>query len=81
VRRAATKRAEPKRSTHSVRPGSSRHDDRRTGARTAIEALLDESVALKRVGILGYGATARAILAALQENDAYTFVWDATIGA
>ncbi|MGC1382033.1 MAG: hypothetical protein WA814_13545 [Candidatus Baltobacteraceae bacterium] len=45
------------------------------GARTAIEALLDEPVALKRIGVLGYGATARAILAELQENDAYTFVW------
>jgi shikimate dehydrogenase len=45
------------------------------GARSAIEALLDEPVALKRIGILGYGATARAILAELQDNDAYTFVW------
>jgi shikimate dehydrogenase len=45
------------------------------GARSALEAFLDEPVALKRVGILGYGSTARAILAALQENDAYTFVW------
>ncbi|MGA2759849.1 MAG: hypothetical protein ABSF08_05980 [Candidatus Cybelea sp.] len=45
------------------------------GARSAIEAVLDEPVALKRVGILGYGATARAILSVLQENDAYTFVW------
>jgi shikimate dehydrogenase len=45
------------------------------GARTAIEGLLDEPVALKRIGILGYGATARAILAELQDNDAYTFVW------
>lgn len=45
------------------------------GARTAIETLLDEPVALKRIGVLGYGATARAILAALQENDAYAFVW------
>jgi shikimate dehydrogenase len=45
------------------------------GARSAIEALLEEPVALKRIGILGYGATARAILAELQENDAYTFVW------
>jgi shikimate dehydrogenase len=45
------------------------------GARAAIEALLDESVALKRIGILGYGATARAILAELHDNDAYTFVW------
>lgn len=45
------------------------------GARTAIETLLDEPVALKRVGILGYGATARAILAELHDNDAYAFVW------
>jgi len=45
------------------------------GARMAIEALLDEPVALKRVGILGYGATARAILAELHDNDAYTFLW------
>jgi shikimate dehydrogenase len=45
------------------------------GARMAIEALLEESVALKRIGVLGYGAAARAILAELQENDAYTFAW------
>jgi shikimate dehydrogenase len=45
------------------------------GARMAIEALLDEPVALKRVGVLGYGATARAILAELHDNDAYTFCW------
>jgi len=45
------------------------------GARTAIETLLDEPVALKRVGVLGYGATARAILAELHDNDAYTFCW------
>ena len=45
------------------------------GARTAIEALLDEPIALKRVGVLGYGATARAILAELHDNDAYAFVW------
>lgn len=45
------------------------------GARDAIEALLDEPVALKRVGVLGYGATARAILAEMHDNDAYTFVW------
>lgn len=45
------------------------------GARSAIETLLDEPVALKRIGILGYGATARAILAELHDNDAYTFVW------
>lgn len=45
------------------------------GARSAIETLTDEPVALKRVGVLGYGATARAILAELQEHDAYAFVW------
>ncbi len=45
------------------------------GARTAIEAILDEPVALKRVGVLGYGATARAILAELHDNDAYAFLW------
>jgi shikimate dehydrogenase len=45
------------------------------GARTAIEALLDEPVALKRIGVLGYGATARAILAEMHDNDAYTFIW------
>ncbi len=45
------------------------------GARMAIEAMLDEPVALKRIGVLGYGATARAILAELQANDAYAFVW------
>ncbi|MGA9945762.1 MAG: hypothetical protein WBP75_12080 [Candidatus Cybelea sp.] len=45
------------------------------GARTAVETLLDEPVALKRVGVLGYGATARAILADLHDKDAYTFLW------
>jgi len=45
------------------------------GARSAIESLLDEPVALKRIGVLGYGATARAILAELHETDAYAFVW------
>jgi shikimate dehydrogenase len=45
------------------------------GARMAIEALIDEPIALKRIGILGYGATARAILAELHDNDAYAFVW------
>lgn len=45
------------------------------GARTAIETLLDEPIALKRVGVLGYGATARAILVELLENDAYVFLW------
>lgn len=45
------------------------------GARMAIEALIDEPVALKRIGVLGYGATARAILAELHQYDAYAFVW------
>ena len=45
------------------------------GARTALEEILGSSVSLSRIGILGYGATARAILAELGENDAYTFVW------
>jgi len=45
------------------------------GARSAIEGLLDEPVALKRIGVLGYGAAARAILAELHDCDAYTFVW------
>ncbi len=45
------------------------------GARSAIEALLDEPVSLKRIGVLGYGATARAILAELHDNDSYTFLW------
>lgn len=45
------------------------------GARTAVEALIDEPVALKRIGVLGYGASARAILAELHDNDAYAFVW------
>jgi shikimate dehydrogenase len=45
------------------------------GARLAIETLIEESVALKRIGVLGYGATARAILAELHDNDAYAFVW------
>lgn len=45
------------------------------GARTALEALIDDSVALKRIGVIGYGATARAILTELHANDAYAFVW------
>ena len=51
------------------------HNTDGIGARVALEELLDESISLKRVGILGYGATARAILAQFQENDAYLFVW------
>jgi shikimate 5-dehydrogenase len=45
------------------------------GARAALESLLDEPVALKRIGVLGNGSTARAILLELTDNDAYTFVW------
>ena len=45
------------------------------GARSAIEAHLDEPIALARIGVLGYGATARAILAELHDNDAYAYVW------
>ncbi|MDQ6933302.1 MAG: hypothetical protein M3160_09035 [Candidatus Eremiobacteraeota bacterium] len=51
------------------------------GARSAIEATMGNAVALERVGVLGTGATARAILAQLRETDAYAFVWgrDATV--
>ncbi len=45
------------------------------GARDALETILGEPVALKRIGILGTGATARAILAQFRETDAYAFVW------
>jgi shikimate dehydrogenase len=45
------------------------------GARIALEAALEQPLALNRVGVLGYGATARAILAELHDNDVYTFVW------
>ncbi|MFN2527422.1 MAG: shikimate dehydrogenase [Candidatus Baltobacteraceae bacterium] len=45
------------------------------GARMALETLLGESVSLSRVGVLGTGPTARAILAQLHETDAYTFIW------
>jgi shikimate dehydrogenase len=51
------------------------HNTDGIGARAALEALLEESVALKRIGVLGYGATARAILGHFSENDAYMFVW------
>jgi len=52
------------------------HNTDGIGARVALEELLDEeSIALKRIGVLGYGATARAILAHFSENDAYCFVW------
>lgn len=45
------------------------------GARVALEDLIGHSIALYRIGVLGYGATARAILNHLSEHDAYTFVW------
>jgi shikimate dehydrogenase len=45
------------------------------GARIALEAALDQPLSLKRVGVLGYGATARAILVELHDNDVYAFVW------
>ncbi|HEX5274116.1 MAG TPA: hypothetical protein VFW34_02435 [Candidatus Rubrimentiphilum sp.] len=45
------------------------------GARKALETILGQPVALERIGILGTGATARAILAQLHETDAYTYVW------
>lgn len=51
------------------------HNTDGIGARTALETLLDESISLRRIGVLGYGATARAILAQFEENDAYLFVW------
>ncbi len=51
------------------------HNTDGIGARSALEMLLDESIALKRIGVLGYGATARAILGHFSENDAYLFVW------
>ena len=51
------------------------HNTDGIGARAALEALLDDSIALKRIGVLGYGATARAILGHFSENDAYLFVW------
>jgi shikimate dehydrogenase len=51
------------------------HNTDGIGARSALETLLEESIALKRIGVLGYGATARAILGHFSENDAYCFVW------
>jgi shikimate dehydrogenase len=51
------------------------HNTDGIGARDALEGVLDEPISLKRIGVLGYGATARAILAHFQENDAYLFVW------
>jgi shikimate dehydrogenase len=51
------------------------HNTDGIGARAALEAILDGSISLKRIGVLGYGATARAILSHFAENDAYLFVW------
>ncbi len=51
------------------------HNTDGIGARDALEGLLDEPISLKRIGVLGYGATAGAILAQFQENDAYLFIW------
>lgn len=51
------------------------HNTDGIGARSALETLLDEEIALKRIGVLGYGATARAILGHFSEKDAYLFVW------
>lgn len=51
------------------------HNTDGIGARVALETILTQPVALQRIGVLGTGATARAILAQLRETDAYTFVW------
>lgn len=45
------------------------------GARQALETLLGESVSLHRIGVLGTGPTARAVLSQLNETDAYTYNW------
>lgn len=51
------------------------HNTDGIGARSALEQLVGQPVALERIGVLGTGATARAIVAQLRETDAYTFVW------
>lgn len=51
------------------------HNTDGIGARSALEQVLGQPVALERIGILGTGATARAILAQLYETDAYTYIW------
>jgi shikimate dehydrogenase len=51
------------------------HNTDGIGARSALEQVLARPVALERIGILGTGSTARAILEQLRETDAYTFVW------
>jgi shikimate dehydrogenase len=51
------------------------HNTDGVGARVALETILTQPVALQRIGVLGTGATARAILAQLRETDAYTYIW------
>lgn len=51
------------------------HNTDGIGARSALEQILGQPVALERIGVLGTGATARAIFAQLRETDAYAFVW------
>jgi shikimate dehydrogenase len=51
------------------------HNTDGIGARAALERLLEDSISLKRIGVLGYGATGRAILSHFAENDAYLFAW------
>jgi shikimate dehydrogenase len=45
------------------------------GAVSALETVLGQPAALERIGVLGTGATARAILAHLRVIDAYAYVW------
>lgn len=45
------------------------------GACSALETILGQPVALERIGVLGTGATARAIFAHLRMTDAYAYVW------
>ena len=45
------------------------------GACSALETVLGQPVALERIGVLGTGATARAIFAHLRMTDAYAYVW------
>ncbi|HET7814148.1 MAG TPA: hypothetical protein VFL13_07220 [Candidatus Baltobacteraceae bacterium] len=51
------------------------HNTDGIGAREALEQSLGQPVALERIGVLGTGATARAILAQLRDTDAFTYVW------
>ena len=51
------------------------HNTDGIGARVALETILTQPVALQRIGVLGTGPTARAILGQLRETDAYTYVW------